>query len=198
MKTLAVPLFLIALICLALPLRAQDAAKDADAVDPKRAAAAEALLKAMHVDALMERQKQSLKDMFAAQLPKNLPPEEFQRVKAAQDAGLEICFEELSWETLKPDFIRIYSEVYTEQELRDLASFYNSPTGQKFLEHMPELQAKTGEILNKRMIALMPAIRAAAAKAAGQVRGSGTPASGSESPQATPEKIPLPPEHPQF
>jgi hypothetical protein len=187
MKTLIAFAALLSLVCFTPPLRAQDAA-----VDPKRAAAAEELLKTMHVDEMMEKQKDTVKKMLASFLPKDLSPEELKQVQAVQDASLDVAFKQLTWESLKTDFIRIYSEVYTEDELKQLADFYKSPIGQKFIDKMPELQAKTMEIVQKRMITILPAVQAAAKDAMEKIKsgeGAGqTPDSGpSNPPMSAPE-----------
>jgi len=156
MKTLSFPAALLALVCFAPLLHAQD--------DPKRAAA-EQMLQAMHADdmmaKLMANQKENVKKMTAAMMGKNLSPEALKQAEAVESASLDLVFQQLSWDSLKPDFIQIYSEVYTEQELKDLTAFYKTPLGQTLMEKMPDLQAKTMEIMQKRMVALMPAIRAA-------------------------------------
>lgn len=173
MKTLIAFAALLSLICFTPLLRAQD-----EAVDPKRAAAAEELLKAMHVDDMMEKQKENVKNTLASFLPKDLSPAERKQMQAVQDASLEVAFKQMTWDSLKPDFIRMYSEVYTEDELKQLTAFYNSPIGRKFIEKMPVLEAKMMEIVQKRMIALLPAVQAAAQDAMEKIKageGAGQP-----------------------
>ena len=44
----------------------------------------------------------------------------------------------------------MYKDVFTESELRDLATFYKSPTGKKFLTNLPKMmhdQAELGSIV---------------------------------------------------
>jgi len=48
----------------------------------------------------------------------------------------------MGWEILKNDFVRIYSEEFTEKELRDMIAFYSTPTGAKAIEKIPILIAK--------------------------------------------------------
>ena len=48
----------------------------------------------------------------------------------------------LSYNSLKPDFIDIYTEEFTEKELRDIIAFYKTPTGQKTITKMPVLMQK--------------------------------------------------------
>ena len=156
MKTKLLPSLVAALALASFTplLQAGDAAQ--------RTAAAEELLKAMHIEEMMAKQKENMSKMISSFSPKESSEET--RKKALQ-RQTEIFDTLLKWDTLKPDFIQIYSEVYTEQELKDLTTFYKSPIGQKFIEKMPELQKKTLEIMQKRMLAAMPEIQKAAAAA---------------------------------
>ena len=52
----------------------------------------------------------------------------------------------MSWESLKPDFIRIYSEEFTASELRDINEFYATDTGKKTIKRMPSLMVQGGQV----------------------------------------------------
>ena len=157
---LAVSIALLSLACFP-PLHAQDEAKRASA---------EELLKVMRIDEMMANQKETIKKMAASFLPKNLSAEQLKTAQEIQDKAMETVSRQLSWEALKPDFIQVYSEVYTEQELKDLTAFYQTPAGRKFIEKMPELQARTMEIMQKRMAEIMPAMLAAMKDAAAKAK----------------------------
>ncbi len=49
---------------------------------------------------------------------------------------------------------KAYSEVFTEEELKGMSNFYTTPAGRASLEKMPEVQAKSMEVM-------MPAIMSA-------------------------------------
>lgn len=57
----------------------------------------------------------------------------------------------MSWASLENDFIKIYVEAYTEEELKEITVFYKTPVGQKTVRLMPELMRKGGEIGNRRV-----------------------------------------------
>jgi hypothetical protein len=57
----------------------------------------------------------------------------------------------LSFESLKEDFIDLYVEEFTEEELLDIAAFYQTPTGRKSIEKMPVLFQKGGELGSRRV-----------------------------------------------
>jgi len=57
-----------------------------------------------------------------------MPPAATDEVKAAVREWFDT---EVRWEDLKPKMIDIYVKEFSEQELKDLLEFYQSPTGQK-------------------------------------------------------------------
>ena len=63
----------------------------------------------------------------------------------------QVLREEMNWEKMEPYIIGAYTEVYSEQELSELADFYESPLGQKFLEKMPELMEATMSVTQSMM-----------------------------------------------
>ena len=57
------------------------------------------------------------------------------------------CFERyMSYESLKPEMVHMYTEAYTLEELKEINAFYSSKVGKKTLELMPRLVARSGQI----------------------------------------------------
>jgi hypothetical protein len=48
----------------------------------------------------------------------------------------------VTYEALEPKLIDLYTESFTEAELRELIAFYKTPVGHKALEKLPELMQK--------------------------------------------------------
>ena len=63
----------------------------------------------------------------------------------------QVMREEMNWEKIEPYMIDAYVDVYTEDELLELAVFYESPLGQKFIAKMPELMNKTMQMTQSMM-----------------------------------------------
>ena len=57
---------------------------------------------------------------------------------------------------MKRDFARIYSEVFTKEELQGLAAFYGTPLGQATSEKQPLVQEKISAAMMPRIMAAMP------------------------------------------
>lgn len=58
----------------------------------------------------------------------------------------------MSGDSLRDDFAQLYQSAYTEQELRELATFLKSPTGQKSLKLSPMLTAQGAAIGQQRVM----------------------------------------------
>jgi uncharacterized protein len=46
----------------------------------------------------------------------------------------------ITWEAAAPEITKIYKDAFTEIELRDVISFYKTPTGQKVLMKLPQVR----------------------------------------------------------
>lgn len=116
------------------------AATVAHADDASHKQAAEDVLLASEADKNYEK---SFLVGFDSQM-KNLPPE-------VRQVGLDFSRKYLSWDAVKVDVIQLYTENFTEQELKDIADFYRTPTGKKSVTLMPSLMAKGMESFNRRI-----------------------------------------------
>ena len=62
----------------------------------------------------------------------------------------------LSWDIVKADFIKVYSEAFTEEEIKGLINFYKTPLGQKLVEKQPEIAQKISKLIMERSRKYMP------------------------------------------
>ncbi|MBA9077035.1 DUF2059 domain-containing protein [Rufibacter quisquiliarum] len=70
---------------------------------------------------------------------------QMEQVPAMKAAELEVrafFSKYMSWDAIKDDMVKLYMNEFTEKELKDMTSFYNTPTGKK-------LAAKQGTIAIK-------------------------------------------------
>ena len=72
------------------------------------------------------------------------------------DEMITLISKELTWDFLKNDLITIYSETFTEQELKSVIKFYQSPTGKKIVSKTPELMKRSMEMTQKRVMDIIP------------------------------------------
>lgn len=65
----------------------------------------------------------------------------------------------LSWDQLRPQYLKLYSDAFTEEQLDDLLAFYKSPTGQAMVSNSPLLMKQGAEITQQRMAVAQPELR---------------------------------------
>ncbi len=98
---------------------------------------AERLLTNMQMKEMMVESIEKMVDLQMQQNPTLAP---------YKQVLLQFFEKHMSWESLKPEFVKIYADAFTAAELRDLNAFYATPTGQKTIRMMPSLMTQGAEI----------------------------------------------------
>ena len=135
----ALPLAL-ALVTLSRPALAQDTS----------ATHREAVKQLMEVTRVRELTQQSMDEVMKSQM------EQMPQLKPYEGIMQTFVREQMDWSILEPEFTRIYLDVFTEKELRDMVAVYKTPIGQVMLAKMPQLLAKSNEFTQKRLQAGLP------------------------------------------
>ncbi len=78
-----------------------------------------------------------------------------------QKIALDLLFEGLSWKSLKEEYIQLYAETFTEEELQGIIEFSKSPLGKKMAEKSPILMQKSMEIGRQHAQQVMPRVQQA-------------------------------------
>jgi hypothetical protein len=84
--------------------------------------------------------------------------------KELEDEVFAIIRKRISWEKMKPDFVKAYSETLTESELDAILAFYKTPAGTALLEKMPVLLKRGVEIGQAQMKDVLPEVQHAVEK----------------------------------
>lgn len=66
----------------------------------------------------------------------------------------------LSWERLRPDFLDIYMQTFTREELVALNTFFRSSVGGKYLANVNSLNQQATEVVRRHAMATAPDVRA--------------------------------------
>jgi len=106
----------------------------ADAASEKEA---EKLLDMVGTQEVME---QSMSQMLDIQLQQNPALAPYKGVM------MEFLNKNMSYESLKPDLVKMYSEEFTSSELREINAFYSTNVGKKSIEKMPKLMMQGGQL----------------------------------------------------
>lgn len=72
--------------------------------------------------------------------------------------ALAMMHEQLNWKTLEPQYVKLYTETFSQQEIDGLIAFYSSPAGQAYLAKMPLLMQHSMQLMQAQMQDMMPKI----------------------------------------
>ncbi len=169
----AIAVFAAVLLCLGQYVRAEEVKQDA------RHALAEELLNEMHMKENIEKSLAMVKKMMPP-MPKKAEAKEGEKGEQPEDV-LEQITSEMNWDGVKQDYIDIYADMFTEEELKGLVDFYKSPAGKAFVEKQPDLMKRSMEVMQKRMMKWMPKLQ-------GMSGGMGAPVKPKATPEAPAEK----------
>jgi len=112
-------------------------------------------------DQVMDQMRSALGNLFDQP---GVPADAKAARKELEDEVWVIIKKRVSFENMKGDFVRIYSENLTEPELDSILAFYKTPGGIALLEKMPVLLKKGMEIGQAQMKDLGPEIQQAVEK----------------------------------
>ena len=167
------------------------------AATPATLTDAQNVLNKMHFEQMMtrmlEQQKTMMGSMFSRMAPKNLSPEEKSEFIEFQKKMVDQLMDSMGMNNLKDDVAKIYSEVFTKEELDGLAAFYATPTGEALTDKQPVIQQKMQEVMMPRMMAAMPKIQQMSKEFAAKMKAQHEAAAAASAPVPTAEPAPTPP-----
>ena len=124
----------------------------ASADDASRQAKAAKLLELTNVSQMMNQMMDQMKTMAQRQMASlNMPADQAAAAGESTDQMMNLIKEKLSWEKLQPLYTKLYSDVYTEEELDGIVAFYSSPAGHAMVAKQPQLMAKSMELIQPLM-----------------------------------------------
>ncbi|MDO9616469.1 MAG: DUF2059 domain-containing protein [Pseudomonas sp.] len=143
--------------CAALILTCGSAQVLADA--KSHAADAERFLLLARADKLAVPVYAQVQQMFAQRFAESNAPQSEKAVLETYQAQANVALEQaVGWDRLKPDMVKLYTSNFTEQEMKDLIRFYESPLGKKVLEKMPTLTAQSAQLTQGKLEAAVPKV----------------------------------------
>ena len=134
--------------------------------DASKATKVDELLKAMKTEATLDQvfgQMAKQIDTMTGSVAKqyNIPASQQPDMAEMSKSLMTILSDQLSWEKMKPVYEKIYSEVFDENEIDGLLTFYRSAVGQSFVTKTPLVMQKSGEAMQARLPELMAAMQKA-------------------------------------
>ncbi|MET1078271.1 MAG: DUF2059 domain-containing protein [Pseudomonas sp.] len=137
-------------LCVAVLLACTTGLAQADA--KSHAADAERVLKLAGADKRAVPLYAQVQSMFAQRFAQAQGPESKKALlESYQAKGNAALDKAVGWDKLKPDLITLYTKTFSEQELKDLIAFYESPLGKKMLTSMPALTEQSAKMAQARL-----------------------------------------------
>jgi len=116
------------------------------AVSSSHRQAAEELLSVSGMKDSMDKMINNMLNMQVRRSPQMVP---------YKDVMLKFLRKYLSYDSIKGDFVNIYTEEFTEDELRQITAFYRTPVGKKTIQKMPALMKKGAQVGVSKVVAHM-------------------------------------------
>ena len=139
--------------------------------DSHRQAALE-MLSISRVDKMIEPMMENVMSMIQQQMAQvDIPEDKKPIIQKYNQKIVETLRQEMQWAKMKEDFVALYLNVYTEEEIRELTEFYSSPLGQKKLDKMPELMQASLQISQSMLQQTLPKIQQLSQEMARELQG---------------------------
>jgi len=143
--------------------------------EPPSPESVDKLLTLVRTEKLLDSVLQNVEGMMKSSINrsyqgKQITPEARKTTEAFTEKVLVLIKEELSWEKMKPLYIQIYSESFTQEEIDGLLVFYASPVGQAYVEKLPAVTQKSMALTQAHMAPLMQRVQEAMRQAAAEAK----------------------------
>ena len=131
----------------------------APAQQASKTAKIERLLVITKASAMMDQMFDQMKGMMAQQTPAEMTPEQRASYQKGQAKVMDLVKDTISWDKMRPQYIKLYSETFTEPEIDGMLTFYESPSGKAVLDKMPVLMQKSMTLASAQMQDVVPKIQ---------------------------------------
>ena len=148
----------------------------ATAPDPAKTPLIEELFRLMKPENMVQQAKTAIGNAahqaFNAQLQKmGDDPSKYQtNYQQLQGRMMTIIDSKLDWQKMKPQLLKIYSDMFTKDELAGITAFYRSPAGQAEMRKMPEVAYKTNLLGQQQLASVQPDLQKVMTDALNQIK----------------------------
>jgi uncharacterized protein len=119
----------------------------------------ERLLDLTNASRVIDQVFTQMKSMNASQIPPGSTPEQKAKAQEVHGKIMDLVKSRIGWDKLRPHYLKMYSETFSEEEIDGLLTFYESPAGKAMIEKMPVVMSKTMAMVRELMGDLMPEIQ---------------------------------------
>lgn len=126
--------------------------------NPDKIANIEQIFRFSKVDQMQQQMFRQMKSMATSQM-QNSGLTDNPSSQAFRDKLFAMLAERMSWEKMKPQYIKLYDEIFTAEEVAGILAFYKTPAGTALLEKMPALMTRSMQIAQQQVNETMPEIK---------------------------------------
>lgn len=110
------------------------------------------LIHLMQTDSMMEKTYKSIVQTLMKQISTETNDSSKLAITNEFMNSMMLSGKEISKKFMDEDIAGLYEKYYTENEIKDIIVFYKSPTGQKLIEIMPEMQKEIMTIMMQKFL----------------------------------------------
>ena len=119
----------------------------------------ERLLEVTNGQATMNQVFEQMKAAMAPATPASATPEQRAKAQELHSKILDLMKSQMSWEKMRPAYVKAYNETFSEEEIDGILAFYESPPGRAMQEKMPMFISKIMAMAQAQVSELMPDIQ---------------------------------------
>ena len=117
------------------------------------------LMEIHHAREMLEEAADKVKDRLLSRFAEVAATSRDQpAVAAGKEQAAKLIDAEFSWGNLKQDYVQMYVDFFTEDELQAIVDFSNSPAGRKLQDVTPALMMKSAAIGQQHSRAVEPRV----------------------------------------
>ena len=128
-----------------------------------RRAKAQEMLLLLHMDRLMDQLMSGTMNQMSTMTKSlgsgNLKPEDQARLDDFQKRVFQLISSQVGWKALEPDYVELYANNFTDDQLDAILAFYKSPAGVALIDKLPTLTTEGMQIAQSKMTALQPQLK---------------------------------------
>jgi uncharacterized protein len=111
------------------------------------------------MDSMFAQLKGSMEQSAVQAAGHPLDAQEQQILSRHVDQVVDVMHTQMSWDKMEPAFTAIYRNNFSQQQINDLLTFYQSPTGQALISKMPQVMQEGMQVGVTQARAAMPQIQ---------------------------------------
>ena len=130
------------------------------AIADEKSDLAEKVMMLTNMNKMLEHTKKQVIQMQAEMIEQfDIPEDKKGDALEFQRKLTDKTFEIMSFDKMYHEYVKLFTEIYTVDELKGMISFYESPVGQSMIEKQPLIMNKAMKLSQERMKILIPEIK---------------------------------------